>query len=172
MSSVLWRGVFLVLAVFAGGVLVGALGLRAWAQHGHMGRVFIEGREARDWREGRDGREGREGPGPRDWREGRDRGVGHMLRSLDRRVGLEGDQRDRVEEILTQSHAERRQLLLPVEPALGALRKRTEGRIRGLLRGEQRPAFDDFAAHLAERHAREFLPGPGHPPGDEPPLNP
>ena len=148
MSSVLWRGVFLVLAVFAGGVLVGALGLRAWAQHGHMGRVFIEGRE------------------------GRDRGVGHMLRSLDRRVGLEGDQRDRVEEILTQSHAERRQLLLPVEPALGALRKRTEGRIRGLLRGEQRPAFDDFAAHLAERHAREFLPGPGHPPGDEPPLKP
>ena len=55
MSSVLWRGVFLVLAVFAGGVLVGALGLRAWAQHGHMGRVFIEGREGRDRGVGRTG---------------------------------------------------------------------------------------------------------------------
>ena len=70
--------------------------------------------------------------------------------------------------ILGESHRDRRGLTAPLEPGLEALRKKTEARIRDVLRPDQLPAFDAFAEHLAERHRRGFPP-PGFPPPPAPP---
>jgi hypothetical protein len=143
-SGLGWRGTAVVLAVFASGVLVGAVGSRHLA-----------------WRRMDHGLEGREG-----------QGVERMLlRAIDRHVGLDDAQRDRVEEILRDAHRQRRSLLAPVEPALDALRRKNEARIREVLRGDQRPAFDAFAERMAARH-RRGLPPPGPPPFDLPPGEP
>lgn len=147
MSGLSARAVALVLAVFVSGMIVGALGFRA-ASHRPREGMF----------ERRDGMfERREG-----------RGMEHMLlRAIDRHVELSDDQRARVEGILRETHRERRSVLRPVEPALEALRTRTQSRIRSELRPEQWPAFDRLCEHLAERHRGGMPPGP--PPKDGPP---
>lgn len=133
MTTVSGRGAALVLAVFVGGMAVGALGFRTFA-HRRMDHAF----------------EGREGQGMERM----------LLHAIDRRVDLDATQRDKVASILSESQHERRALMEPAEPALDALRKKTESRIRDALRPEQRPAFDAFAEHLAERHRRGFPPPP------------
>ena len=138
MSSFNGRAVAIVAAVFVAGVAVGALGFRTFA-HRRMERAF-------------DGRDG----------QGMER---MMLHAIDRRVGLDPAQHDRIASILGESHRERRALTAPIEPGLEALRKKTEARIRDVLRPDQRPAFDAFAEHLAERHRRGLPPGFPPPPG-------
>jgi len=145
-SALDWRGAAVVLAVFASGVIVGATGARHLA-----------------WRRIDRAIEGREGQGMERM----------LLRAIDRHVGLDDLQRARVEGILREAHGQRRSLLAPVEPALDELRRRNESRIREVLRDDQRPAFDAFAARMAERH-RRGLPPPGPPllelpPPPEPP---
>ncbi len=142
MSGLSLRAVALVLAVFVSGLTVGALGFRALTRD--------RAEEAFEHPEGR----------------GPDR---MLLRALDRRVGLGHDQRVRVEEILRETHRERRSVLRPVEPALEVLRARTQTRIRSELRPDQWPAFDRLCEHLAERHRRGMRPGPPGPPEDAPP---
>ena len=144
MSALGWRGAAVVLVVFASGVVVGAVGSRhlAWRRMDHA----LEGREG----------------------QGMER---MLLRAIDRHVGLDDAQRARVEAILRESHRQRRFLLGPVEPALDALRRKNEARIREVLREDQRPAFDAFAERMAERH-RRGLPPPGPPPFDPPPGPP
>ncbi len=143
MSAFNGRAVAIIAAVFVGGVAVGALGFRAFA-HRRMEHAF----------EGRDG-------------QGMER---MMLHAIDRRVDLDPTQRDRIASILGESHRDRRALTAPIEPDLEALRKKTEARIRDVLRPDQRPAFDAFAEHLAERH-RRGLPPPGFPPPPGPPRD-
>lgn len=138
MSGLSVRAVALVLAVFVSGMVVGALGFRVVAHHEREG--MLEPREGR--------------------------GMEHMLlRAIDRRVGLEDEQRVRIEGILRETHRERRGVLGPVEPALEALRLRTQARIRNELRPNQWPAFDRLCERMAERHARGLPPGPPEAPG-------
>jgi hypothetical protein len=142
------RGTAIVLAVFASGVLFGV----ALSRH-------VERR------------------GPFGFERGEGQGMERMLLgAIDRHVGLDDAQRERVAAILREGHGERRAILRPLEPALEELRRRNESRIRAILREDQRPAFDVFARRMAERHARGWPPGappfeppPGPPPPFEPP---
>ncbi len=158
------RGAALVLAVFVAGGVVGALGYRQLAGH-RLGRsnAWRDGREGHEWR----GPEGREARGF-DARDGQ--GMERMLlHALERHVGLDEPQRDRVVAILAEAHRERRTLLAPVEPALDAFRKRTEARVREVLRPDQHEAFDAFTARMQARHRAGF---PAYPPPPPPEFAP
>ena len=85
-------------------------------------------------------------------------GNGHeerMLRRLDKRLGLDEQQRTKITAILASTRQKMEALLAEGRPKFEALRKDTGNQIRSLLRPDQQTKFDALQAEMDE-HRRKF----------------
>ena len=121
-----WKAVALLLAVFALGLCVGALGMRALA-----GRVYGHPLESHDHDRGR------------------------IFNELTRDLTLTPDQQRQVQAILDDTRARFQAVYDQNRPQYDAIRQQGRNRIRAVLTPEQLPKFEEFLARIdAERKKR------------------
>ncbi len=93
-----------------------------------------------------------------------------ILDRMDRELKLDSAQREAIRTIIQETHGEMRQLRRQLRPQTREILARSEGRIKVLLRPEQREAFDRLIEQR-RRHGEESGDGPPHE-HDTPPSRP
>jgi Spy/CpxP family protein refolding chaperone len=84
----------------------------------------------------------------------------HRVEQLTHELGLNNDQRQQLDTILSGIHAEYKGLREQHEGQMDRARQKGRNQIRAILTPEQKPKFEEFLKHLDEERKRNPPPGP------------
>ena len=84
----------------------------------------------------------------------------HRVEQLTRELGLNDDQRQQLDTILSGIHAEYKGLREQHDAQMDQARQKGRNQIRAILTPEQKPKFEEFLKRLDEERKRNPPPGP------------
>jgi Spy/CpxP family protein refolding chaperone len=84
----------------------------------------------------------------------------HRVEQLTHELGLTNDQRQQLDTILSQLHAEYKALREQTDAQVDQARQKGRNQIRAILTPEQKPKFEEFLRRMDEERKRNPPPGP------------
>ena len=84
----------------------------------------------------------------------------HRVEQLTHELGLNNDQRQQLDTILSGLHAEYKAIHDQHDAQMDQARQKGRNQIRAILTPEQKPKFEEFLRRMDEERKRNRLPGP------------